>query len=345
MDRCLRIVILFAALAVSLPVRAQSRIDCNALNSRILKHPVHYCVYLPASYDAGATKPPPQSYPVLYFLHGLGDNEQTLFNSGGWTLLDDLRQRHKIGEFLIAAPEGGRTFYINSADGSVRYSDFFLQEFVPLIETRYRISKGRSNRAISGISMGGYGNAADGPITSALADAVSGFDQWDELLQKEVAVAHRAIGRIDVETSSAFRSDDEKFSHLVLPAEIVKQRPSSTVEEGSLVVAQAVQKIQHGIALRRMAGSARIIASGKVNAIVDLMFQDPAVQGIAVDPALRMKRKRDSQRREQEDDSETAIHRFSLLVAQSLHGIESGRASRRVKPRCETHKEGKHHGE
>jgi S-formylglutathione hydrolase FrmB len=157
MDRCLRVILLFAALAVSLSVQAQSRIDCNALNSRILKHEVHYCVYLPASYDAGASRHPAQSYPVLYFLHGLGDNERTLFNSGGWTLLDDLRRQHKMGEFLIVAPEGGRTFYINSADGSVRYSDFFLQEFVPLIETKYRISKGRGNRAISGISMGGYG--------------------------------------------------------------------------------------------------------------------------------------------------------------------------------------------
>jgi S-formylglutathione hydrolase FrmB len=127
------------------------------LNSRILKSTVHYCVYLPASYDAGAAKHPARNYPVLYFLHGLGDNERTLFNSGGWTLLDDLRRQHKIGEFLIAAPEGGRTFYINSADGSVRYSDFFLQEFIPLIEAKYRISKGRTNRAISGISMGGYG--------------------------------------------------------------------------------------------------------------------------------------------------------------------------------------------
>ena len=157
MDRCLQIILLFAALTVSLPLHAQSRIDCNALNSRILKHEVHYCVYLPASYEAGAARHPAQSYPVLYFLHGLGDNERTLFNSGGWTLLDDLRRQHKIGEFLIVAPEGGRSFYINSADGSVRYSDFFLQEFIPLIETKYRISKGRSNRAISGISMGGYG--------------------------------------------------------------------------------------------------------------------------------------------------------------------------------------------
>jgi len=157
MDRRSAIIFLFAALIFPLPVPAQSRIDCNALNSRILKHPVHYCVYLPASYDTGATKHPAQTYPVLYFLHGLGDNERTLFNSGGWTLLDDLRQQHKIGEFLIVAPEGGRTFYINSADGSVRYSEFFLQEFIPHIEAKYRISKGRSNRAISGISMGGYG--------------------------------------------------------------------------------------------------------------------------------------------------------------------------------------------
>src|SRR5580693_2400932 len=157
MDRSLRIILLLATLAVSHPLHAQSRIDCNALNSRILKHEIHYCVYLPANYDAGAAKHPAQTYPVLYFLHGLGDNERTLFNSGGWTLLDDLRRQHKMGEFLIVAPEGGRSFYINSADGSVRYSDFFLQEFVPLIEAKYRISKGRNNRAISGISMGGYG--------------------------------------------------------------------------------------------------------------------------------------------------------------------------------------------
>jgi S-formylglutathione hydrolase FrmB len=157
MARCLRIILLFAGLTVSFPAHAQGRIDCNALNSRILKHTVHYCVYLPASYDAGSARHPTQTYPVLYFLHGLGDNERSLFNSGGWTLLDDLRRQHKLGEFLIIAPEGGRTFYINSADGSTRYSDFFLQEFVPLIETKYRVSKGRSNRAISGISMGGYG--------------------------------------------------------------------------------------------------------------------------------------------------------------------------------------------
>jgi len=118
---------------------------------------VHYCVYLPAGYDAGATQQPPKRYPVLYFLHGLGDNERTLFNSGGWTLLDDLRNRHEMGDFLIVAPEGRRSFYINSADGSVCYNDFFLREFLPHIAGKYRIRPGRAGRAISGISMGGYG--------------------------------------------------------------------------------------------------------------------------------------------------------------------------------------------
>jgi len=136
---------------------AQSRIDCSAVNSKVLKQVVHYCVYLPDGYDAGATEHPARRFPVLYFLHGLGDNEQTLFNSGGWTLLDDLRKQHKMGDFLIAAPEGKRSFYINSADGSVRYNDFFLQEFLPHIEGKYRTRPGRAGRAISGISMGGYG--------------------------------------------------------------------------------------------------------------------------------------------------------------------------------------------
>jgi S-formylglutathione hydrolase FrmB len=136
---------------------AQSRIDCSALNSRVLKRPVHYCVYLPSGYDAAPQNNPAPKYPVLYFLHGLGDNEQTLFNSGGWTLFDDLRAKKKMGDFLIVSPEGRRSFYINSADGSERYSDFFLQEFIPYIEHKYRIRSGSAARVISGISMGGYG--------------------------------------------------------------------------------------------------------------------------------------------------------------------------------------------
>jgi S-formylglutathione hydrolase FrmB len=138
-----------------LTAHAQSRIDCNAFNSHILGEAVHYCVMLPPGYDAAARSV--RKFPVLYYLHGLGDNEQTLFKGGGWGLIQDLRQQNKITDFLIVAPEGKASFYINSADHRVRYNDFFASEFIPFIEGRYAIRRERKSRGISGVSMGGYG--------------------------------------------------------------------------------------------------------------------------------------------------------------------------------------------
>lgn len=96
-------------------------------------------------------------YPVLYFLHGLGENEQTLLRSGGWGLIEDLRRDHKVGDFLMIAPEGRGSFFINSADGRDRYNDFFLTELLPYIETHYRVIRERRSRGVTGLSMGGYG--------------------------------------------------------------------------------------------------------------------------------------------------------------------------------------------
>ena len=157
MRRCLRWLTLFLVPLLLKQAPAQGRIDCNALQSRILGETVHYCVMLPSAYDAGTAGHSPRRYPVLYFLHGLGNNEQTLFKGGGWDLIEDLRQKRQISDFLVVAPEGKRTFFINSADGRVRYSDFFIREFLPYIESHYSIRRERSGQAITGVSMGGYG--------------------------------------------------------------------------------------------------------------------------------------------------------------------------------------------
>jgi S-formylglutathione hydrolase FrmB len=157
MRHCSSWLTLVLVLFLFCPAHAQSRIDCNALQSRILAQKIHYCVMLPPAFDTATTGHSPRRYPVLYFLHGLGDNEQTLFKSGGWNLIEDLRQQGKISDFLVVAPEGRANFYINSADGRMHYSDFFIREFIPYIESHYPIRKERSARAISGVSMGGYG--------------------------------------------------------------------------------------------------------------------------------------------------------------------------------------------
>jgi S-formylglutathione hydrolase FrmB len=133
--------------------QAAGRGECLSLRSRILAESASYCVLLPPSYDADKAR----RFPVLYFLHGLGDNEQMFFRSGGWNLIQQLWERQEVGEFVIVTPRAGSTFYLNSRDGRYRYEDFFLQEFLPFIENRYRIRAGRAYRGVAGISMGGYG--------------------------------------------------------------------------------------------------------------------------------------------------------------------------------------------
>jgi S-formylglutathione hydrolase FrmB len=135
------------------PARAAGRIECTSTSSRILAHSVHYCALLPPSYDANKMR----RFPVLYYLHGLGENEQMFVSSDGWQLIEDLRDQGQIGEFLIVTPDADRSFYINSRDGRTRYEDFFIQEFLPYIEHRYRVLADRLHRGIAGISMGGYG--------------------------------------------------------------------------------------------------------------------------------------------------------------------------------------------
>jgi S-formylglutathione hydrolase FrmB len=121
--------------------------------STALARPVRYCAFLPPSFDQDKTR----RYPVLYYLHGLGDNEQSLLNFGGWDIVEHLRVNGKIGDFVILAPSGGHTFYLNSADGKVRYEDFLTKEFMPQMEKKYRIEGTRATRGITGVSMGGYG--------------------------------------------------------------------------------------------------------------------------------------------------------------------------------------------
>ncbi len=129
------------------------RTDCRSLPSKILGHPVSYCVFLPPSYDSDQAR----KFPVLYFLHGLGESSQTLLDAGGWNLIENLWEQKQIGDFVIVTPSADRSFYVNSRDGKVRYEDFFIREFLPFIESHYRIQAERRTRGITGISMGGYG--------------------------------------------------------------------------------------------------------------------------------------------------------------------------------------------
>src|SRR5690242_1105962 len=173
---------------VLLPAAAQAtgRAECVSLPSKILRRAVPYCILLPPTYDTQKSR----HYPILYLLHGLGDNEQMLIHSGGINLVEDLWEQHQLGEFLIVTPAGGASFYINSRDGQRRYEDFFLREFIPGVEKRYRAESSRASRGIAGISMGGFGSlhiafrhpylfAAVGALSAALIEQLPNVSAQD----------------------------------------------------------------------------------------------------------------------------------------------------------------------
>jgi S-formylglutathione hydrolase FrmB len=150
--------ILLILLILTASCFAASRVDCGKVPSKYVGSDVSYCALLPPSFDANKTK----TFPILYLLHGLGDNEQSLINTGIWNMVDELQSRGSIGEFVIVTPRAGRSFYINAkASGAkattAKYEDFFVREFVPQIEKKYHAGGSRSRRAIAGLSMGGFG--------------------------------------------------------------------------------------------------------------------------------------------------------------------------------------------
>ncbi|HEX5412665.1 MAG TPA: alpha/beta hydrolase family protein [Terriglobia bacterium] len=131
---------------------APGTIQCDSVPSKILDHPVDYCIDLPASYASSNRR-----YPVIYFLHGLFGNDHRWIDRGGKEIFDRLTADGTIGPVIVVLPDGGETFYINSEDGKDRYEDFFTQELVPFIDHQFRTIGSKGARAISGVSMGGYG--------------------------------------------------------------------------------------------------------------------------------------------------------------------------------------------
>jgi len=126
----------------------------NSVESEILEREMPYSVYLPESYHTSN-----RNYPVLYLLHGMTDDYQGWVNRGEvHKIAGEAMANNKVPEMIIVMPDGlYDAFYINNYDGSIRWEDFFHEEFIPEIEKRYRIIGSRNTRAIAGLSMGGYG--------------------------------------------------------------------------------------------------------------------------------------------------------------------------------------------
>ncbi|MDR0699448.1 MAG: esterase family protein [Tannerella sp.] len=129
--------------------------ETRTVKSEILKVDRKYAIYLPPGYDKTD-----RSYPVLYLLHGAGDDHT------GWVqfgqvqhIADEAIASGTAGPMIIVMPDAnsGRRGYFNDIKGDFNYEDFFFKELIPHIEKTYRVKSERRYRAVSGLSMGGGG--------------------------------------------------------------------------------------------------------------------------------------------------------------------------------------------
>ncbi|GAA4314109.1 alpha/beta hydrolase [Compostibacter hankyongensis] len=142
-------------LPLLLPAQTGKVFDSRTLKSDILKSDRKYAVYLPPDYETSQ-----RSYPVLYLLHGSGDDQTGWIQFGEvLNIADKAIREGKATPMIIVMPDAntGRKGYFNDVKGDWRYEDFFFQEFLPYIEKTYRIRKEKRYRAIAGLSMGGGG--------------------------------------------------------------------------------------------------------------------------------------------------------------------------------------------
>jgi enterochelin esterase-like enzyme len=129
--------------------------DNLTLPSKLLKMDRKYAIYLPPDYETSQ-----RSYPVLYLLHGGGDDQTGWVQFGEvLNIADEAIKNGTATAMIIAMPDAktGKRGYVNDVKGAWPYEDFFFQEFMPFIEKTYRIKGEKRYRAVAGLSMGGEG--------------------------------------------------------------------------------------------------------------------------------------------------------------------------------------------
>lgn len=127
-------------------------------HSEILGVDKNFSVMLPRSYS----REPERYYPVVYMLHGAGENDWEWANIAVSMISEAITMITNDGtaaECIVVFPnanEAGHMGYFNQEGW--KYEDYFFKELMPVVESRYRIKADKGHRAIGGLSMGGGGS-------------------------------------------------------------------------------------------------------------------------------------------------------------------------------------------
>jgi enterochelin esterase-like enzyme len=136
----------FAGLAA-----AESQVLRLKLFSATLGADWDYVIYLPDGYETSGLR-----YPAMYLLHGNGGAASDYVEKADLQKTADLLIAERdMPPAIIVTPAAGASWYINRHP--LQMENAILEEFIPHVETHFRVLDDRKARVMGGVSMGGYG--------------------------------------------------------------------------------------------------------------------------------------------------------------------------------------------
>jgi S-formylglutathione hydrolase FrmB len=145
----------FLLIVLSLFVISKSfaaRVDTIVIPSKVMNKNYKAVIVLPASYSNNT-----KAYPVLYLLHGgYGHFDDWIKKTPDRTLIPRLADQYNM---IMVMPEGETfSYYLNSpVSKESQFETYITKEVIEKIDANYRTIKDRKGRAVTGLSMGGYG--------------------------------------------------------------------------------------------------------------------------------------------------------------------------------------------
>lgn len=144
-----RLLFVALVLALSLPAAA-SIVITREFDSTALQRKWSYAVYLPDGYETSNLK-----YPVLYLLHGHGQDLYAWVNFGHiQPTTDELIAHGEIPPAIIVMPDAGTTWFV---DRKEKMETAVIQDLIGDVQHTFRVIEARNGRVVAGLSMGGYG--------------------------------------------------------------------------------------------------------------------------------------------------------------------------------------------
>ena len=117
------------------------------VSSTAMNRTMKYSIYLPSGYEEGT------EYPILYLLHGYGDENNAWLDKGLLINNTFIHETNGGTPMIVVCPDGLAEFYVN------KFETYMHNELMPHIESTYKFN---GKRAVAGLSMGGYGTLYHG---------------------------------------------------------------------------------------------------------------------------------------------------------------------------------------